>query len=438
MSTFDGKRLDPAVFKMDYGNAAKGYYTDKYFENGRYILEKLFQTGYRKKYNGLDVDVGSLNTEMQIFHRREPFAVIANTDFALAILANCTGKHEQELFVNTSESLDVFSLSDGETSLPWEPVMKIRGIYREFALLETLYLGVLSRGSRIATATYNILKAANGKGILFFPARFDLPAVQESDGYSYFIGVQRYNADFNKNLKPLVSTDAQGAWWGGSGGGTVAHAYIICHLKDTVEAMFNFARNLPSEIPRIALVDTKNDCVGDSLATAKMLFMQYLRLLKAGNPEEAAKFRLFAVRLDTSSNLIDKSVEPVGEIRSDYGVNPRLVKNVREALDKGWEDVACDESDRATAREFFSSVKIVASGGFDEEKVSFFEKEGAPVDLYGIGSYFFSGKTNDFTADIVKIKLDGKWIEMSKEGRRSRENPALKHVKLGNGRVKNL
>jgi nicotinate phosphoribosyltransferase len=437
MSVFDGKRLNPAIFNLDFTKASEGYYTDKYFENGRYILERLSEIGYRKIHDKHKLDIGSLAVEMQIFHRREPSAVIANTDFALAILARCTGRQDKGKFVSTAEHLDITSVADGDSTLPWQPVIKVRGIYREFALLETLYLGVLSRGSRIATNTYNILKSANGKGILFFPARFDLPFAQESDGYSYYIGLQKYNSDFKKDLKPLVSTDAQGAWWAGAGGGTVAHAYIICHLKDTAEAMVNFARHLPPEISRIALVDTNNDCIKDSLETARVLFREYLRLLKEDNPEDAAKFKLFAVRLDTSSNMIDKSITPIGEPGMDFGVNPRLVKKVREALDNGWQDLSCTGTERDAASDFFRAIKIVASGGFDEEKVAFFEKEEAPVDFYGIGSYFFSGKTNDFTADIVKINFNGKWIEMAKEGRKSGGNPALKHIKIKNGKVEN-
>jgi nicotinate phosphoribosyltransferase len=435
MSVFDNKRLDPRIFDFDYKKAAKGYYTDKYFENGRKILEILSSTGYRTNFREKDLDIGSLFVEMQIFHRREPFAIIANTDFALAILAACSGRFEAEKFINTADRLEILSLSDGEIAVPWQPVMKIRGVYRDFALLETLYLGALTRGTRIATNTYNILKAANGKGVLFFPARFDLPATQESDGYAYYIGLQKYNQDFNRDIKPLVSTDAQGAWWGGRGGGTVAHAYIICHLKDSAEAMINFARHLPPDIPRIALVDTNNDCVGDSLKTAGILFKEYLRLTEKGEIEEAAKYKLFGVRCDTSSNMIDKSLEAVGDPQMDYGVNPRLVRALRDALNSGWKDLNIKEKDYNIARDYYTSINIVASGGFDIGKVEFFERQGAPVDLYGVGSYFFSGETNDFTADIVRVNAGGEWIELAKDGRHSINNNALKPVTLKNGRI---
>lgn len=42
-------------------------------------------------------------------------------------------------------------------------------------------------------------------------------------------------------LGAFISTDAQGDWWGGFGGGTIAHAAIAAFLGDTVECMLAFA-----------------------------------------------------------------------------------------------------------------------------------------------------------------------------------------------------
>ena len=85
---------------------------------------------------------------------------------------------------------------------------------------------------------------------------------------------------------PFVSTDAQGDWWGGEGGGTVAHAAIASFLGDTAEAMLAFARVLPVTIPRIALVDFNNDCVTDSLEVCRAMFERYRALTDAGKHAE--------------------------------------------------------------------------------------------------------------------------------------------------------
>jgi nicotinate phosphoribosyltransferase len=117
---------------------------------------------------------------------------------------------------------------------------------------------------------------------------------------------------------------------------------------------------------------------------------------------------LWGVRLDTSDNLVDKSiVSQMGTFRPT-GVNPELVWNVRNALDA----------------EGFGDVKIVVSGGFDATRIHHFEEEGVPVDAYGIGAALHDGRF-DFTADIVQV--DGK--AQSKAGRALRPNAKLERVK---------
>ncbi|RPH61301.1 MAG: nicotinate phosphoribosyltransferase, partial [Chloroflexi bacterium] len=308
--------------------------------------------------------------------------------------------------------------------------------YRDFAILETPTLGILTRASRVATNVYETLVAARGKPVLFFPARFDLHEVQAADGYAYNIAVQRFNHDFAQKLGPFVSTDAQGDWWGGAGGGTVAHAAIASFLGDTGEAMMAFSRILPPHIPRIALVDYNNDSVRDTLLVLDAMFAEYRRLLDAGDEAEAAKYKLYGVRLDTSGSLRDASVTPLGDPALDLGVNPRLVFNVRQGLDAAWErwDFASTGSAtawQARAREFCRSVKIVVSGGFNPDKIRKFEKLGVPVDIYAVGSYLFNnnGSTvTDFTADVVRVKVHGQWVDMAKVGRRALENPHLERV----------
>jgi nicotinate phosphoribosyltransferase len=82
----------------------------------------------------------------------------------------------------------------------------------------------------------------------------------------------RFNKDHAQELGAFVSTDAQGDWWGGAGGGTVAHAAIASFLGDTAEAMMQFSRILPARIPRIALVDFNNDSIEDTLRVLDAMF----------------------------------------------------------------------------------------------------------------------------------------------------------------------
>ena len=267
MTIFNRERLTNDVFKIDIKRMRRGWYSDKYFENIGVMLSTLAQQGYVFKGEALrfgDVDlskteVGNLEVEMQWFTRRSGKVVVAGVDKVLMMLKHCSGYFNGNgKFVNTWNRLEVEAVHDGATvtysgdPTSIQPVIRVRGRYRDFALLETPTLGLLTRSSRVATNVYETLMSARGKPVLFFPARFDLHEVQAADGYAYNVAVQRFNHDHQLRVGPYISTDAQGDWWGGAGGGTVAHASIACFFGDTAETMMAFASACAPEIPRIA------------------------------------------------------------------------------------------------------------------------------------------------------------------------------------------
>jgi nicotinate phosphoribosyltransferase len=321
---------------------------------------------------------------MQIFQRSA--AVLCGIDEALAIVRLCSGRRDPAgEWIDGWQQLRVAALFDGDAIAPYETVLTIEGDYAAFAHLETCYLGVLSRRTRIATNARAIVKAANGKEVLFFPARFDHHLVQTGDGYAAYISGALG-----------VSTDANAEWWGSRGMGTVPHALIAAYNGDTVLATQKFAQHIDPAVNLIALVDFDNDCVGTSVRVARAL----------GD-------RLWGVRLDTSGTLVDASIVPMMGTFKPTGVNMQLVRNVRAALDA----------------EDFHAVRIVASGGFDAQKISEFELEGVPVDAYAVGSAFFDNTGNyDFTADIVAVHDGREWSECHKVGRPERPNPRLAPV----------
>lgn len=447
MSIFNNQRLTDATFKIDAERMRQGWYSDKYFENIVGMLSALARRKYgfggvstRLTELGIDprgLDIGNIEVEMQWFTRRKPLSLIAGVDKALAILQNCTGYYDAHgRFVNTYHDMQVEAVHDG-VIVRYEgdprnvrPVLKVRGRYRDFALLETPTLGALTRATRIATNVYNVLGAARGKPVLFFPARFDAHEVQAADGYAYNIAVQRFNHDHGHELDSYISTDAQGDWWGGLGGGTVAHAAIASFLGDTVECMLAFAETRPVEIPRIALVDFDNDCVGTSLAVMDALFARYRELTDAGNADEAKRYKLYGVRPDTGGTMRDISVPPLGLKELDMGVNPRLVFFLRQAIDEAWTRWRLPSEWLPRAQQWCRDVKIVVTGGFNPRKIQRFEELGVPVDIYGVGSSLFSnseeeGTNNDFTSDVVRIKVADKWVDLAKIGRRPCDNPDL-------------
>ncbi|AEF93275.1 Quinolinate phosphoribosyl transferase domain-containing protein [Desulfotomaculum nigrificans CO-1-SRB] len=447
MSIFTGKRLDKRVFNIDAERMRQGWYSDAYFLNIVTILETLAREGYT--FNGVSdikeieanlVQTGDLVVEMQFFTRRKPFSLVAGVDEALALLEECTGYFDdQGNFVNTYDQLEVEAVQDGtfvyyhNDPLEVQPVLKVRGRYRDFAKLETPILGALTEATRVATNVYNVLEATKGKDVLFFPARFAHYKLQALHGYAYSLAVQAYNHKYSKNSSTFVSTDDQGDWWGGKGGGTIAHASISCFLGDTAETMMQFARIIPVEVPRIALVDFHNDCVGDTLKVMERMFRKYLELYQAGEMEEAKRYKLYAVRTDTSGSLRDISVEPLGNEELDLGVNPRLVWNLRKAIDNAYTAWDLTRPEQKLAQRWCQDVKIVVTGGFNVDKITRFEKLQVPVDIYGVGSSLLEncgphGTSSDYTADIVRVQINNQWYPMSKVGRRACNNPNLERI----------
>jgi nicotinate phosphoribosyltransferase len=347
------KRLDPSVFHLPAERMREGYYSDKYFVRAREILL---------------ADHHRPRVTMQVFGKSHAF--LGGMDEAVAILKLCAVEWDD---------LVVHALFDGDEVEPWETVMLVEGPYDAFAHLETLYLGVIARRTKVGTNTRRVVEAARPKEVMFFPARHDHWLVQTGDGYAAHVAGAIG-----------VSTDAQASWWGSEGVGTVPHGLIAAYGGDTVLATRKFAAHMPESVRLITLVDFENDSVGSSLACARAL----------GS-------RLYGVRLDTSETMVDKSVIPQMGSSKPTGVTPQLVHNVRGALD----------------REGFSGVKIVVSGGFDVEKIRRFEEEGVPVDAYGVGSSLFQGRY-DFTADVVLV--EGK--PCAKAGRAYRPNPRLERV----------
>jgi len=445
MSVFDNKRLPKELFQIDVDRMRKGWYSDAYFANTVMVLDALAsEPGYRFTGNA-DIPVSEINNgnvivEMQFFTRRKPFSVVAGVDEALAILEECTGYCDNEgNFVNTYSQLEVEAVHDGTFAyysgnpLEVQPVLKVRGRYRDFAILETPILGVLTEATRVATNVYNVMAATRGKDILFFPARFAHYKLQALHGYAYALAIQVYNHKFAKNSRASVSTDEQGIWWGAGGGGTMAHASIACFFGDTAETTLQFARNLPVDVKRVALVDFHNDCIGETLKVMLVMWDKYWEFYKTGDREEAEKYRLFGVRPDTSGNMRDVSLPPLGDKKLDCGVNPRLVLALREAIDKAWKGFELNLQAQEAAKRWCKAVKIIVTGGFNVRKINEFENLGVPVDIYGVGSSLLenssgTGTNNDFTADIVRVKINGEWQKLCKVGRQPCDNPNLEQL----------
>ena len=352
------QRLSPEVFDLPVEKMRAGWYTDAYFNHAR---ETLLADGRRPR------------VVVQVFQKND--AWLGGMDEAIAILRLCS---------HDPDGLTIHALYDGDRVDPWETVLTIEGDYTTFAHLETAYLGTLARRTLITTNVVRVLEAANGKQLIFMPARFDHHRVQAGDGYAAYVAGQVTGFEIG------VTSDEQASWWGGRALGTVPHSLIAAYDGDTVLAARKFAEWAAPDMSVTVLVDFEDDSVRTALEVA-----------------EALGDRLWGVRLDTSETLVDRSLwDELGDFKPT-GVNERLVRKTRDALDAAG----------------FERVRIVVSGGFTVEKIRAFEERGVPVDAYGVGSSLIRG-ANDFTADVVVT--DGR--PAGKFGRHLRENPRLELV----------
>lgn len=324
-------------------------YIDKYFLRSKEMLKKE-NINPRVKY--------------QVFIQKGS-GVVCGIDEAIAIIKKYS-EHPEEI--------EIFALYDGERYSPKETIMTIEGPVQDLIELETMYLGVISTGTAIASQVDEICSAVPGKDIFYFGARHWRFDSDREISYAAWVGGAKG-----------VSTDAGASSFGASGMGTIPHALVLC-FGDTVKAAEKFAEYYANESRVIALVDTYNKEITDSLRAAR-----------------AFGEKLYAVRLDTAG-------ENKGESCSkEKGVSVELVRKVRTALDENG----------------FDSVKIFLSSGFNARKArEFAEAEkhhGKLFDAIGTGSVF------DFrfaTSDIVE--REGK--PCHKAGRLSKPNTRLHKV----------
>jgi len=288
---------------------------------------------------------------MEVFSRRQ--GILCGIEEVKSLLAK----------VLPEDNCEVWSLSQGESFRRKEVALRIKAPYQSYGSYETAYLGILSHCSGWATAARECVEAAQGVPVISFGARHVYPSV---------VGIMEYSAIVGGCTGCASTSGAKLA--GIQPTGTIPHALIII-MGSTAKATLAFDKHMPSEVPRIALVDTFEDEVRESVNVAK-----------------AMQGKLQGVRLDTPSER--------GRVTAD------LVTEVRAWLDL----------------EGFKDVQIVVSGGLDPERIRYFIAEGAPVDTFAVGSYISNAKPIDFTADLHEI--EGKPI--AKRGRMPGITPNLR------------
>src|SRR2546421_6368380 len=227
------QRLDPQIFRLPVDRIRRGYYSDAYFVYTKHVLEREGEHPH---------------VTMQVFQKQE--SVLGGIDEAIAVLKLCSGHEQGGEWLSGWDGLEVRALHEGDRVVPHETVLTIEGDYSLFAHLETVYLGVMARRSLIMRNVREVVEAAGGKPIFYFPARHDHWLVQTGDGWAAHVAGAIGG-----------STDAQASWWGGRGVGTVPHGLIASYGGDTVAAATALPPRFAREMNGTVLVDFENDSV---------------------------------------------------------------------------------------------------------------------------------------------------------------------------------
>ncbi|WP_456435340.1 nicotinate phosphoribosyltransferase [Methanopyrus sp.] len=250
---------------------------------------------------------------------------------------------EEALALLEGRDVTVYSMDEGELFRPEQPVMRIEGPYVEFCELETALIGCLAKATGIATKAARCKVAAGGKPVYSFGIRRQHPAIAPMVDRAAFVG----GCDGVSGIKGAELIGERPV-------GTMPHAFILV-FGDQRKAWRAFDEHVPEDVPRIALVDTLYDEVEEALMAVEEL----------GD-------RLYGVRLDTPS--------------SRRGDMAEIVREVRWELDlRGHEH-----------------VKIVVSGGLDEEEIRRLAEAGA--DAFGVGTAISDAPAVDFAMDLVEVE----------------------------------
>ncbi|MDR3330346.1 MAG: nicotinate phosphoribosyltransferase [Mycoplasmataceae bacterium] len=323
-------------FKFD-PRIKNGYYSASYFNKSTHIV---------KKYKPNE------NVCLQFVHFTNKLVKVCGISESVQMLQAMLTKQELK-------QIQVYGVTDGDLVNGRKPVLLIIGPYQLFGKYENVIDGILARRSSVANNCYQMLRLIKSSQLVYMADRTDDYLLQPYDGYAAYIGgVRNFVTDASveliKHYKNISVT------------GTIPHALIQefdGDLNGTMRAYINEFGSSKS----IALIDYHNDVVSE----IKKLSLDFKNL--------------FAVRVDTSNNLIDKGLlAKYRNVKSAYGVSPQLIELTRKTLDN------CG----------MKNTKVVASSGIDNEKILNFQKHKSPIDYYGVGSSLITRNVH-FTADLV-------------------------------------
>ena len=240
---------------------------------------------------------------------------------------------------------DIWAIPEGTVVFPQEPIITVRAPAIEAQLIETYLLLCINHQSLIATKANRVVRAAQGRTVLEFGSR----RAQGPDAAilgaraAYIGGVHGTACTISDQL------------FGVRASGTMAHAWV--QMFDTeYEAFKAYCEMYPNNA--VLLVDTYNT-------------------LKSGVPNAIRAF--------------NDVLKPLGitkcGIRLDSGDMAYLSQKAREMLDEaGWTD-----------------CRISVSNSLDEHLIQAVLRQGAKIDMFGVGERLITAKSEPVFGGVYKL-----------------------------------
>ena len=240
---------------------------------------------------------------------------------------------------------DIWAVPEGTPVFPKEPIITVRAPAIQAQLVETYLLLCVNHQSLIATKANRVVRAAEGRTVLEFGSR----RAQGAD--AAILGARAAYIGGCHGTACTISDQLYGV----KAGGTMAHAWVQM-FDSEYEAFKAYVQMYPTNAT--LLVDTYNT-------------------LKSGVPN--------AIR------VFDEVLKPMGitkcGIRLDSGDLAYLTRQARKMLDEaGW-----------------TGCQISVSNSLDEYIIRDVLRQGAKIDLFGVGERLITAKSEPVFGGVYKL-----------------------------------
>jgi nicotinate phosphoribosyltransferase len=240
---------------------------------------------------------------------------------------------------------DIDAMPDGTRVFPGEPIVRVTAPVAEAQYIESHLLEKINSMTLISSKADRIVHAAGGDPVI----EMGLRRGQGDDA-----AIDGAKAAYQAGVASTSNLEA-GRRYGIPVAGTNAHAWLQ-FFPTELEAMRAWARAYDSLVLLIDTYDTLNEGLPCAMQVAR------------------------------------ESGKPLRAIRIDSGDLAYISKQVRARLDAGG----------------FSETRIIASSDLDEQIIQNLKLQGAPIDIWGVGTQLITGGRQAALGGVYKLSAVGR------------------------------